>query len=50
MCIVGKIKDGVYCREDEVWCVFQGRRGMVCIIEKIRNGVFNRKEKGESFL
>lgn len=42
MCIVRKIRDGVYYREEKGWCVLYGRYGIVCIVGKIRNGVCYR--------
>lgn len=45
MCILRKIRDGVYYREEKGWCVLYGRYGIVCIVGKIRNGVCYREDE-----
>lgn len=45
MCIVRKIRDRSYYREEKGWCVLYERYGIVCIVGKIRNGVCYREDE-----
>lgn len=49
-CILGKIKDGVYCRDDKGGCVLYLRYRMKCILGKIMAGVYCKKDKGWKLL